>query len=210
LAKELGDALERENVRLKRLVADLSLEKQILKDVAAGRERVLQAAVQFVWQAADHLDLRHDSGLHHNGRKLWAFIAGEVSRSLHRQNRVLLELSLVRVGIGAVEQLDAADRWLAKHPAPASNPPDEPSKLTKGQRRRLKGKKRRTLLKAKAKAQSHHKQQVLPRARTDIRDARHLGGASGGRLERRRPGRNVRRAVRYECGGVVMDRPKQR
>ena len=27
---------ERENVRLKRLVADLSLEKQILKDVAAG------------------------------------------------------------------------------------------------------------------------------------------------------------------------------
>jgi putative transposase len=28
--------LERENVRLKRLVADLSLEKQILKDVAAG------------------------------------------------------------------------------------------------------------------------------------------------------------------------------
>ena len=28
--------LERENVRLKRLVADLSLEKQILRDVAAG------------------------------------------------------------------------------------------------------------------------------------------------------------------------------
>jgi putative transposase len=28
--------LERENVRLKRLVADLSLEKQILKDVASG------------------------------------------------------------------------------------------------------------------------------------------------------------------------------
>ena len=28
--------LERENVRLKRLVANLSLEKQILKDVAAG------------------------------------------------------------------------------------------------------------------------------------------------------------------------------
>jgi putative transposase len=28
--------LERENTRLKRLVADLSLEKQILKDVAAG------------------------------------------------------------------------------------------------------------------------------------------------------------------------------
>jgi transposase-like protein len=28
--------LERENARLKRLVADLSLEKQILKDVASG------------------------------------------------------------------------------------------------------------------------------------------------------------------------------
>ena len=28
--------LERENVRLKRLVADLSLEKQVLKDVASG------------------------------------------------------------------------------------------------------------------------------------------------------------------------------
>lgn len=28
--------LERENVRLKRLVADLSLEKQMLKDVASG------------------------------------------------------------------------------------------------------------------------------------------------------------------------------
>jgi transposase-like protein len=28
--------LERENIRLKRLVADLSLEKQILKDVASG------------------------------------------------------------------------------------------------------------------------------------------------------------------------------
>jgi transposase len=28
--------LERENVRLKRLVADLSLEKQVLKDVATG------------------------------------------------------------------------------------------------------------------------------------------------------------------------------
>ena len=27
---------ERENVRLKRLVADLSLEKQVLKDVASG------------------------------------------------------------------------------------------------------------------------------------------------------------------------------
>ena len=28
--------LERENVRLKRLVADLSLEKQVLNDVASG------------------------------------------------------------------------------------------------------------------------------------------------------------------------------
>jgi hypothetical protein len=28
--------LERENTRLRRLVADLSLEKQVLKDVAAG------------------------------------------------------------------------------------------------------------------------------------------------------------------------------
>jgi len=28
--------LERKNVRLKRLVADLSLEKQVLKDVASG------------------------------------------------------------------------------------------------------------------------------------------------------------------------------
>jgi putative transposase len=28
--------LERENVRLKRLVADLALEKQVLKDVASG------------------------------------------------------------------------------------------------------------------------------------------------------------------------------
>lgn len=28
--------LERENVRLKRLVADLSLEKQVLKDIAEG------------------------------------------------------------------------------------------------------------------------------------------------------------------------------
>ena len=30
--------LERENVRLRRLVADLSLEKQVLKDVASGPE----------------------------------------------------------------------------------------------------------------------------------------------------------------------------
>jgi putative transposase len=28
--------LERENVRLRRLVADLSLEKQVLKDVVSG------------------------------------------------------------------------------------------------------------------------------------------------------------------------------
>jgi putative transposase len=34
-AKRLKE-LERENVKLKRLVAELSLEKQILKDVAGG------------------------------------------------------------------------------------------------------------------------------------------------------------------------------
>jgi putative transposase len=34
-ARRMKD-LERENVRLKRLVADLSLEKQVLKDVALG------------------------------------------------------------------------------------------------------------------------------------------------------------------------------
>lgn len=34
-AKRMKD-LERENVRLKRLVADRSLEKQVLKDVASG------------------------------------------------------------------------------------------------------------------------------------------------------------------------------
>jgi putative transposase len=34
-AKRLKE-LERENARLKRLVADLSLEKQVLKDVAEG------------------------------------------------------------------------------------------------------------------------------------------------------------------------------
>lgn len=34
-AKRMKD-LERENVRLKRRVADLSLEKQVLKDVASG------------------------------------------------------------------------------------------------------------------------------------------------------------------------------
>ena len=34
-ARRMTD-LERENVRLKRLVADLSLEKQVLKDVASG------------------------------------------------------------------------------------------------------------------------------------------------------------------------------
>ena len=36
-ARRLKD-LERENARLRRLVADLSLEKQILKDVASGPE----------------------------------------------------------------------------------------------------------------------------------------------------------------------------
>ena len=34
-AKKMKD-LEKENIRLKRLVADLSLEKQILKDIASG------------------------------------------------------------------------------------------------------------------------------------------------------------------------------
>ena len=34
-ARRMKD-LERENVRLKRLVADLSLEKQVLKDIASG------------------------------------------------------------------------------------------------------------------------------------------------------------------------------
>ena len=34
-ARRMKD-LERENVRLKRLVADLSLEKQVLEDVASG------------------------------------------------------------------------------------------------------------------------------------------------------------------------------
>ena len=34
-AKRMKD-LEKENVRLKRLVADLSLEKQVLKDIASG------------------------------------------------------------------------------------------------------------------------------------------------------------------------------
>ena len=34
-AKRLKE-LERENARLRRLVADLSLEKQVLKDIAAG------------------------------------------------------------------------------------------------------------------------------------------------------------------------------
>src|ERR687893_1029026 len=37
-AKRLKE-LERENARLRRLVADLSLEKQVLKDVAAGRDK---------------------------------------------------------------------------------------------------------------------------------------------------------------------------
>jgi transposase-like protein len=34
-ARKMKD-LERENVRLKRLVADLSMEKQILKDISSG------------------------------------------------------------------------------------------------------------------------------------------------------------------------------
>ena len=34
-ARRMKD-LEKENVRLKRLVADLSLEKQVLKDIASG------------------------------------------------------------------------------------------------------------------------------------------------------------------------------
>ncbi len=34
-AKRMKD-LEKENVRLKRLVADISLEKQVLKDIASG------------------------------------------------------------------------------------------------------------------------------------------------------------------------------
>lgn len=34
-AKRMKD-LEKENIRLKRLVADLSLEKQVLKDIASG------------------------------------------------------------------------------------------------------------------------------------------------------------------------------
>ena len=37
-AKRLKE-LERENARLKRLVADLSLEKQVLKDIASGNFR---------------------------------------------------------------------------------------------------------------------------------------------------------------------------
>ena len=42
-AKRLKD-LERENARLRRLVADLSLEKQVLKDVAAGNLQALSGA----------------------------------------------------------------------------------------------------------------------------------------------------------------------
>jgi hypothetical protein len=38
--------LERENVRLKRLVADLSLEKQVLKDVASGNLYAPNGAVR--------------------------------------------------------------------------------------------------------------------------------------------------------------------
>ena len=40
-AKRLKD-LERENARLRRLVADLSLEKQILKDISQGPEEQRQ------------------------------------------------------------------------------------------------------------------------------------------------------------------------
>src|SRR5918995_2229948 len=39
-AKRLKD-LERENTRLRRLVADLALEKQVLKDVASGNLQAL-------------------------------------------------------------------------------------------------------------------------------------------------------------------------
>jgi transposase-like protein len=42
-AKRLKD-LERENARLRRLVADLSLEKQVLKDVASGNLQALSGA----------------------------------------------------------------------------------------------------------------------------------------------------------------------
>ena len=42
-AKRLKE-LERENARLRRLVADLSLEKQVLKDVAAGNLQALSGA----------------------------------------------------------------------------------------------------------------------------------------------------------------------
>jgi hypothetical protein len=37
IAKRAVEDLERENVRLKRLVADLSLEKRVLKDVCFGK-----------------------------------------------------------------------------------------------------------------------------------------------------------------------------
>jgi putative transposase len=43
-AKRLKE-LERENAKLKRLVAELSLEKQILKDVASGNFRALSGGV---------------------------------------------------------------------------------------------------------------------------------------------------------------------
>ena len=57
-ARRMKD-LERENVRLKRLVADLSLEKQVLKDVASG-------------------NLQAPSGA---GRRLKAFEGNMVSRN---------------------------------------------------------------------------------------------------------------------------------
>jgi transposase-like protein len=43
-AKRMNE-LERENAKLKRLVAELSLEKQILKDVASGNFRALSGDV---------------------------------------------------------------------------------------------------------------------------------------------------------------------
>jgi putative transposase len=57
-AKRLKE-LERENARLRRLVADLSLEKQVLKDVAAGNlclvaercwDRVRWAIEAYAWR----------------------------------------------------------------------------------------------------------------------------------------------------------------
>ena len=47
-AKRLKE-LERENARLRRLVADLSLEKQVLKDVAAGNLQAPSGAGRRFW-----------------------------------------------------------------------------------------------------------------------------------------------------------------